>query len=236
MLKVFLGWDSRERDAYAAAEYTLRKHASIPVSVTPLRLDRLAESGLLRRALDRRGQMYDLPSNAPASTEFAISRFLTPILAQTGWALFADADVLVMGDVAELLNADPSKAVHVVKHDMGDVGGKKMDGQAQVAYGRKNWSSVMLFNCDHPANKRLSLQDVQERRGFDLHQFYWLHDSEIGELPGEWNWLVGCQEKPASPKIAHYTLGVPSMVPDSPHAQLWWDAYREAVNGDDRPS
>lgn len=85
----------------------------------------------------------------------------------------------------------------------------KMDGQAQTSYPKKNWSSVVLWNVDHPANKRLSLVDVQERRGFDLHQFYWLADSEIGELPREWNWLVGVQPKPAAPKIAHFTLGGP---------------------------
>src|ERR1041384_2173684 len=86
---------------------------------------------------------------------------------------------------------------------------QKMDGQVQTAYARKNWSSVMLFNCDHPANRRLSLVDVQERRGFDLHQFYWLNDAEIGALPAEWNWLIGEQERPANPKIAHFTLGGP---------------------------
>jgi lipopolysaccharide biosynthesis glycosyltransferase len=234
-MKVYLGWDNREQDAYAVAAHSLFKHASIPIELTALKSDRLAESGLLRRPTDRRGQIYDLPSNAPASTEFAISRFLTPVLAQEGWALFADADVVFLGDVAELLTiADPSKAVQVVKHDMGAVGGKKMDGQAQVAYSRKNWSSVMLFNASHRANRRLSLQDVNERPGRDLHGFYWLHDDEIGELPPEWNWLVGCQDKPANPKIAHYTLGVPSMVADSPHAEIWWDAYRSA-NGNDRP-
>jgi lipopolysaccharide biosynthesis glycosyltransferase len=233
-MKVYLGWDSREQDAYAVAEHSLRKNASIPVSVTPLRADRLAESGLLRRVMDRRGQMYDLPSNAPASTEFAISRFLTPILAQEGFALFADADVVFLGDVAELLSiADPSKAVSVVKHDMGQVGGKKMDGQAQVAYRRKNWSSVMLFNASHPANKRISLQDVNERPGRDLHAFYWLHDDEIAELPREWNWLVGCQNKPESPKVAHYTLGTPNMVANIPHEEIWWDAYREMLRGAD---
>ena len=25
-----------------------------------------------------------------------------------------------------------------------------MDGKKQIAYPRKNWSSFMIFNCDHP--------------------------------------------------------------------------------------
>jgi hypothetical protein len=82
----------------------------------------------------------------------------------------------------------------------------------------------MLWNCDHPANKRLTIQDVNERRGFDLHQFYWLHDSEIGYLPAAWNWLVDVEEKPELPKIAHYTLGTPDMIGDSEHSHYWREA------------
>lgn len=209
-MKVYIGFDGREADAYEVAVSSLLRRATIPVEVTPLRLERLAECGLLRRPTDLRGQRYDILSNAPASTEFAISRFLVPMLAQTGWALFTDCDVVFLGDVADLLQyADPRHAVMCVKHSPMSSTAAKMDGQAQTVYPRKNWSSVMLFNCDHPANRRLSLVDVQERRGFDLHQFYWLHDSEVGALPTEWNWLVNVEQKPAVPKIAHFTLGGP---------------------------
>jgi hypothetical protein len=95
----------------------------------------------------------------------------------------------------------------VVKHGKIEGGSTKMDGQAQVSYSRKNWSSVVLFNCDHPANQRLTLHDVNARPGRDLHRFYWLHDSEIGALPPEYNWLVNVNPKPEQPKIAHFTLG-----------------------------
>jgi hypothetical protein len=84
----------------------------------------------------------------------------------------------------------------------------------------------MLFNCDHPANRRLSLDDVNHRPGRDLHAFYWLHDDEIGELPGEYNWLVGLQPEPECPKIVHYTLGTPDMVPESEHAGPWWEILK----------
>lgn len=209
-MKIFLGFDSREPEAYRVAESSLRKRASIPVEVTPLEINRLAAQGLLRRPTDTRGQRYDLPSNAPASTEFAISRFLVPLLAQTGWALFADSDVVFLGDVAELMAlADPRYAVMCVQHAAIGSQLSKMDGQAQTYYRRKNWSSVVLWNCDHPANQRLSLVDIQERAGRDLHRFYWLADSEIGALPAEWNWLVNVEQKPANPKIAHFTLGGP---------------------------
>lgn len=225
-MRVFIGYDPREQAAFEVAVKSLLKH-SPTATVTPLRADRLAAVGLLRRPADHRGGIWDLPSNAPCATEFAISRFLVPILALEGWALFCDCDVVFLADVAQLFAlADPTKAVMVVKHQNGHHAGTKMDGQAQVLYPRKNWSSVMLINCDHPANRRLSLVDVNERPGRDLHAFYWLADSEIGTLPSEWNWLVGVQPRPLVPCLAHYTLGTPDMVDDCPHPELWMEASR----------
>lgn len=220
-LKVYIGWDSRETRAVAVAESSLRRHASVPVCVTHLKADRLAEAGLLRRPTDTRGNMYDIPSNAYCSTAFAISRFLTPLLAHSGWALFVDADVVFMDDVAKLFAlADPQYAVMVVPHNQHDAG-TKMDGQVQYNYKRKNESSVCLFNASHSANKRLSLQDINERPGRDLHNFYWLNEAEIGYLPGRWNWLVGVEDRPECPAVAHYTLGTPDMVPGGPHEEIW---------------
>lgn len=224
-LNIYIGYDHREPQSYDVAVASLKRRASEPVHVTPLNIYKLAETGLLRRPQDTRGQRYDILSNAAASTEFAISRFLVPILAQTGWALFCDSDVVFLGDVADLFRqADPRYAVQVVKHAHEPSEREKMDGQRQLSYPRKNWSSVILWNCDHPANKRLSLGDIQERRGLDLHGFYWLHDSEIGELSKEWNWLVSVQEKPQAPKIAHFTLGTPEVGVLSEHSQIWLEA------------
>jgi hypothetical protein len=102
-----------------------------------------------------------------------------------------------------------------------------MGGMIQTAYERKNWSSVMLFNCDHPANRRLTIEDVNGRPGRDLHAFYWLHDSEIGELPPTWNWLVNVTPKPVAPKLAHFTNGgpwIPNWEP-APHDEIWLGAH-----------
>lgn len=226
-MKVFIGYDERERTAYDVAVKTLRKVS--PLVPVPLQLDRLAASGLLRRPIDGRGQRYDLHSQAFCSTDFAFSRFLVPVLAQTGWALFTDCDVVFLADPLELLrHADPTKAVHVVKHAAQEVAGTKMDGQVQSYYARKNWSSVMLFNCDHPAHRRLTIADINERPGRDLHAFYWLADDEVGSLPPEWNWLVNVEEKPDNPKIAHFTNGGPWFPdwPGAPNDELWVEAFR----------
>lgn len=225
-MKVFIGYDRREDAAYSVAAKSLRKFSG-DVDITPLVSERLAASGLLRRPVDLRGGTYDIVSNAPCATEFAISRFLTPMLAQTGWALFVDCDVVFLADIKELSqHFDENKAVMVVKHPQLDGGGTKMDGVPQERYARKNWSSVILWNCDHPANLRLTLSDVNERPGRDLHRFYWLADSEIGELPDEWNWLVNVRTKPMSPKIAHFTMGGPWFGgwDGAEHDDLWLEA------------
>jgi hypothetical protein len=227
-VKVFIGYDPREHVAYEVAVHSLRRRSSVPLEVVPLRANVLASQGLLQRPTDTRGGIYDLTSNAPCATEFAASRFLVPHLAQTGFALFIDCDMVVMADVAELFTlADERKAVQVVKHKHKPLASVKMDGVPQTRYTRKNWSSVILWNCDHPANLRLTVHDVNHRRGLDLHQFYWLHDSEIGDIPAEWNWLVNEQPKPDTPKIAHFTNGGP-FLPNwaaREHDDIWVEAY-----------
>lgn len=210
-MNVYLGWDSRETIAYDVAEYSIRKHASSPVTVTPLKLTEPPISDLLAgRPVERRdGQLWCPISDAPMSTEFAISRFAIPFMQSEGFALYADCDVLCLTDIAELFAlADPQYAVQVVKHEHTPVEATKMDGQIQTSYQRKNWSSVILWNCEHPANKRLSLRKLRTWPGRQLHAFKWLPDETIGVLPDAWNHLVGVTTSD-QPKMLHYTLGGP---------------------------
>lgn len=229
-MRVYIGFDRREQDAYEVAEFSLRRHSSRPVVVTPLILERLQAAGLSERPYRvHRNSLWDVLSDAPCSTEFSNSRFLTPLLAQTGWALFIDCDMLFLGDVTQLFAlADPRYAVMVVKHQHAGDEGIKMDGCEQTRYARKNWSSVMLFNCDHPSNRSLTLRMLNNLPGRDLHQFCWLTDAEIGELPETWNWLVGVQPKPSAVQLAHYTLGMPFMrgYEAAPYSNLWWAEQR----------
>lgn len=224
-MKVYIGFDEREKAAYDVAHASLVSRSSVPLTVSPLNEESLRSSGLYTRNIDKRGgRFYDLASSAPCSTDFASSRFLTPIIAQSGWALFVDCDVVFLDDVAKMFEyCDDSKAVVLVKHNYVPMELTKMDGQIQTMYNRKNWSSVMLFNCDHKANKRITLWDVNNRKGSQLHQFFWLNDDEIGELPMEWNWLVGVLPKPDRPKIAHFTLGGPWIDGRQPqeHDEIW---------------
>lgn len=217
---VWIGFDPNEADAFAVARASVRANLLHHIPVFGLELSALREAGLYTRETTiRDGRLFDVISDKPMSTEFAISRFLVPYLArqglsirqQAGWTLFVDADVLVRRSLLQLDTFLDSKyAVMVVKHNFDPPEGTKMDGQAQLPYMRKNWSSVMLFNCDHPANKKLTPELVNSVPGRDLHQFTWLRDDEIGELSPEWNFLVGHHRADQwNPSIVHFTEGVP---------------------------
>jgi lipopolysaccharide biosynthesis glycosyltransferase len=200
--RVFIGWDQREPIAYDVAEYSLKHRASIPVAVEPIKLETLKSKG-----------MYSRTEDPLASTEFTYSRFLTPALADfKGWALFCDCDFLWLGDIAGLKNYTKSdKAVFCVQHDYQPKEKTKMDGAVQTTYPRKNWSSLMLFNCEHPSVRKLTPEVVNRETGAYLHRMQWVADNDIGSLPVEWNWLEGWSEKPATgtPKAVHFTRGGP---------------------------
>ena len=222
---IYIGYDPRESEAFAICRHSIHRYApNIPVSA--LVLDELRNAGLYRRPMSKRdGKLWDDISEAPCSTEFAISRFLTPILARRGWALFMDCDILARDDVNKLFAAaDPQYAVMCVQHpNYVPPETIKMDGQLQMLYRRKNWSSVMLINCEHEANKRLTLGMINEVPGRDLHRFCWLNDDEIGALDPKWNYLVGVSNPKIDPALVHYTSGIPSMpgYENAEYADAW---------------
>ena len=106
------------------------------------------------------------------------------------------------------------KAIAVVKHDYQTKHPRKYIGSKlenrNVDYPRKNWSSVVLWNCAHFSNRVLMPDYVKDAPSSFLHRFEWLRDQDIGGLPSDWNHLVG-ENPPASPALHHFTLGVPGI-------------------------
>lgn len=227
---IWIGFDPREAAAFAVARHSIKRRMTQQIPVYGLVLPDLQARGLYTRPLEMRPSavdrlvMWDVLSDAAMSTQHANARFLVPCLARSGWAAFLDGDILCRGNAARMFTGlDESKAVYCVKHSYEPPAGTKMDGQSQTRYARKNWSSVMIFNCDHPANRALTLEMVNTLPGRDLHRFCWLEDDEIGELGQEWNWLVGHSDPAIDPKIVHFTEGLPDMpgYKDVPFAEEW---------------
>ena len=200
-MKVFIGYDPREDIAYQVCKHSILRRQP-EADVQPLIQKDLRDAGWYTRPVDKL-----------ASTEFTFTRFLVPELTNfDGWALFMDCDMILTTDIKELFDqADDQYAVMCVKHDYKVKEGIKMDGQKQTVYPRKNWSSVMLFNCGHPSNRAVTKDLVNDPKitGAYLHRFSWLEDEEIGELDHTWNYLVGVYDDIEMPKLIHYTEGGP---------------------------
>lgn len=210
-LRVFVGYDSREHIAFEVCKSSMLRLASVPVVVEPLDTRRLRHAGLYSRHwIERAGQQVDTMDDRPFSTEFAFPRFLVPALMQwRGRALFCDCDFLWRADVAELFGLfDPAHAVQVVMHNH-RAEGVKMDGQSQGNYHRKNWSSLVLWNCEHPGNLLLTPERVNTERGQWLHAFDWLPSYVIGALPVNWNWIENVTASDVVPSCVHFSAGGP---------------------------
>lgn len=223
MINLYVGYDEREAIAYHVFCHSVIKNTSIPVKITPLVLSQLKEFN---------------ETHQDRSNDFVYSRFLTPYLNEfDGWAIFADGDMICQADLKELKGmADPNKALMVVKHDYQTKASIKYLGNINENYPRKNWSSVILWNCSHPKHKILTPEFVSNQTGKFLHRFSWLDDNDIGELPVEWNWLACEYEKNTDAKLIHYTLGTPCFKDfrDTDMAEIWYDYYESAKKGFDQ--
>jgi lipopolysaccharide biosynthesis glycosyltransferase len=197
VIRVFVGFDSHERVAFSVLSHSIHRLASQPVAIAPVMLSQL-------RATFRRER------NPLQSTEFSFSRFLTPWLCDyQGWAIFMDCDMLAREDFARLWSLrDDRYAVQDVKHNHVPLEDRKFLGATQTRYAKKNWSSVMLMNCERC--RALTPEFVNAASGLELHQFKWLESEDlIGELPSRWNHLVGHDPPRADAAIVHFTIGGP---------------------------
>lgn len=198
-VKLFIGHDSKQSGVCDTCRLSVEDNSNIEVDV--IHLSTLTSRGLFWRP------------QAEGSTDFAFTRFLTPYLKGFyGYAIFCDSDFIWNCDPLDLLEyTNPHHAVSVVKHNITreQVKPVKMDGQKQSWYPKKNWSSLMIFNCDHPFTKRLTPTTVSESPAGYLHEFQWCDEKAIGSIPHTYNYLVGYYNDIQDPKAIHYTDGGP---------------------------
>ena len=218
-LKIFIGYDSREKIAFHVLSQSIIENSSIPVVITPIKLENF------RKFYKRKKSLRD-------STEFSISRFLTPYLSNyEGYSLFLDCDFIVKGDIAKLIkivSKDKNKALWCVKHNHNPNETIKFLGEKQLKYNRKNWSSFVIYN--NKKCKILTPKFIEKANGLFLHQFQWTSDKSIGSLPKSWNVLVGYDRIPKNFKALHYTEGGPYFEKyRNSLGSKYWHYYRKLI-------
>jgi hypothetical protein len=209
-IPIFVGYDPREAVAYHVCSNSIVRHAAQPVAIVPMTLTLFGD--------------YQ-ETHSDGSNSFIYTRFLVPYLMNyQGTAVFIDGDMVLRDDIGKLFDMiDNDSAVAVVKHCYQTRQPIKYLGNANPDYPRKNWSSVIVWNCGHSDNRVLTPEYVQSQPGSHLHRFAWLSDNAIGELPPEWNWLPDEYGENPAAKLLHYTLGTPCF-PDyeaTPQAAAW---------------
>ena len=209
-IPIFIGYDPREAVAYHTCVNSIIRHASKPVAIIPLALNLFEDY---------------TETHTDGSNQFIYSRFLVPhLMNYEGWAIFIDGDMIVRDDIVALWESrDLYMDVMVVKHDYQTKMTEKYLGSKNENYPRKNWSSVIMWNCATYPNRQLTPEFIQKATGAELHRFTWLEDRRIGELPKEWNWLPDEYGENKDAKLLHYTLGTPCFheFADTPQGSEW---------------
>lgn len=210
VLRVFVGYDPREAVAYHVCCQSIIEQTRAQVSFHPVR-----------------GERRD------GSNDFIYARFLVPWLCGfSGSAVFVDGDMIVRGDIADLFALRRlDVGAQCVQHDYKTKHPTKYLGNKNEDYPRKNWSSVILWNCAFRPNRILTPEYVASKSGSFLHRFLWLTDGQIAPLPEAWNRLVMEQPVQVTDRLLHYTIGTPCFqeYADCDHAEEWHAAYRRAT-------
>lgn len=214
-IPIYVGYDDRERVGYTVFCSSVLRRTKESVSFHPMR-----------------GKKVE------GSTQFNPERFKIPEEQEyRGWAIWAESDMLCLGDIAELMEfADHKYDVMVAPHSYKTKFPFKFLGQPNPDYPGKNRTSLMLINCSGAVWQRLMYADPPLTLS-QLHRLPKTFGSEgravpgfrVGELPFEWNWLVQEYEYNPKAKLAHFTIGIPPFYPDCDYASDWNQELREAT-------
>ncbi len=148
---------------------------------------------------------------ANQSTEFTYSRFLIPHLENfEGYSIFLDDDILFRKSILPLFYfLNPDDAVACVQYDFDKHNETKFDGEKNVSYPKKLWSSFMIFNNSHEDCKKLTPEIINTESGKYLHQFEWT--DAISKIPEEHIITEGYNTLKNYPNASaiHWTRGGP---------------------------
>lgn len=171
-LRVFIGFEPRQHVAFQVLAHSIWMHASKPVEIVRLELRHLA------------------PFNRRGLTDFTYSRFLVPYLCDyTGMAVFLDSDILLRGDIHELvaLACEQPAQVSVVPH------ARRFERPSVMVFHNHACTVLTPEYVGNPDNNPLMLEWAKY----------------VGELPAEWNHLVGYDAPNPDTKLVHFTQGIP---------------------------
>jgi len=220
IVELAVGFDQREAIAYHTFVQSVIDKSTIPVKFLPLNMNALSS--------------YN-ETHTDGSNQFIYSRFLVPYLLNfKGWAIYADGDMVCVEDIKKLWDLrDANYAVQVAKHNYKTKIQNKYWGNKNENYPRKNWSSLILWNCEHPSHKVLTPEFIEKQSGAFLHRFSWINDDEIGELKKEWNWLAMEYEEKKEIHLIHYTIGTPCFeeYENTSLASYWKKSFLNLLNG-----
>lgn len=213
-INIYIGLDEPHLETFDVCKYSiLEKNKKYNINIQPINYNTVKE--------------YDREKDQYESTQFAFARFFAPYLSGfKGISIFLDGDFLLLESIDKLLDLyNPKYALQCCQHDYIPKESVKMGGKKQAAWPRKNWSSLMIINNEHPKNKTLTPTTINNQSGAFLHRFKWLDDAEIGSLPLQWNWLVNWYTEPDDgyPLAIHYTEGGPWLkeYEDCEYSDLW---------------
>ena len=208
-VNIYLGYDSNHSELFDVAECSI--HESI---------ERIKSGGVAAEYFnDYKVEVKKLDINAISeytreyanqSTEFTYSRFLIPYLENyEGFSFFMDDDYIWKHNPLGLFNfLDPDHAVACVQYDFKHHEETKFNGEKNVSYPKKLWSSMMIFNNGHEDCRKLTPEAVNTWTGQQLHQFEWT--DQISKIPHDKICTEGYEESfNNSHHAIHYTRGGP---------------------------
>ncbi len=214
-IAIYIGTAEEQMLAVRVLEYSIRKHASMSVKLSPL-----------YQAVEEAGIRVPVPADPKLRprTPFSFQRFAIPALkGYRGRAIYIDSDMQVFRDIKELW---------LWPFDGADV----LSVPEPEETGRKPQFSVMVLDC-------AALEWDVERLVRDLESGKWTYEEFVGNmapagrvagvLPLEWNELERYSEGKTA--LTHYTdmSNQPWLSTENLLGRTWCEALFEAVRSEE---